>query len=304
MKKIPVWKNVLLIFSLIVAIIIATFAWFYTNPGGVFGPLDVNVGEASFIQVSDDDGDHWSESLELEFGINKIFKEISGNGITFFAPNYEVVETPEAMVSTIQSFAKVNVLDYCYEQTFSFRSDGNQDLYLAPESFVKALDDRAGCIDGAIRVAFFEVNEQNQETLKCIWAPNSATEFSKDTNSFTRAGKVESYYYYQKTTTPVDEATLAGGASNPNVEIIRTTGSGKCGKCGYHAGSKLMWSCGEHMPANAPSLLSIRVDEGEDFGYSRLKIRVWLEGSDRECVSLASGQKFTMNFQFSTERGE
>ena len=62
-----------------------------------------------------------------------------------------------------------------------------------------------------------------------------------------------------------------------------------------------MWSCGEHLPNNAPSVLSISVPEGEKFGYKRMKIRVWLEGYDRECVSQIGSQKFTMNFQFNAQ---
>lgn len=306
MKKIPVWKNILLIFALIASIIIATLAWFFKDPHGMLDGMVLDVGEASFIQVSADNGNHWSEDLEVNFGINKDFEEISGNGTNFFEPVYDVVETADgALEPTIVGFESVSDTDCYYEQIFTFRSDGDQDVYLSPESFVTAVsEDAPAYIDGAIRVAFFELDEQDRETLKYIWVPNSKTEFSNTTNAFTKDGKIESYYHYQKTTTPVDVSILGTGASNPNIASIPTHGNGTCPGCGYHASSKFLWSCGEHMPENAPSLINIRADQADGMGYNRVKIKVWLEGYDRECVSLVRGQKFTMKFQFSSERGE
>jgi hypothetical protein len=53
-------------------------------------------------------------------------------------------------------------------------------------------------------VAFFEIEEDGAETLKFIWAPNSTVEYSAATNSYTREGNVEPYYYYQKSSTFVN----------------------------------------------------------------------------------------------------
>lgn len=304
MKKIPVWKNILLIFSLIVAIIIATFAWFFTAPYGGAEALDMNVGEASFIQIYSEDGGKWSEDLEMEIGLNKSFKEVSGDGTTFFEPVYDVVENSDGeLTSVITSFERAKG-QYCYEQTFSLRSDGSKYIYLSPESYVKAIsDDQSTYINGAIRVAFYEVDENGQETFKYIWAPNSTIQYSKETNTFTKNGNVERYYYYQKTTKAVSESILASGTSNSNVAVISTAGSSSCG-CGYNAANKFMWSCGKHMPANAPYLTTIEGASGGDFGYAKVKVKVWLEGHDRECVSLVKGQKFTMKFQFDSGSGE
>ena len=305
MQKIPVWKNIILIFSLIVAIIIATFAWFFTRPDGGVDTLDMNIGEASFIQISSDDGENWSEGLEMEIGMNKSFKEVSGDGTTFFEPVYDVVENSEGeLTSVITKFEKAQGQFY-YEQTFALRSDGSKNIYLSPESYVKAIsDDQSAYIDGAIRVAFYELDENDRETLKCIWAPNSTIQYSKDTNSFTRDGSAERYYYYQKTTTAVSESDLSSGAWNANVAVISAVASGSCPACGYNAANKFMWSCGKHLPGNAPYLATIDAGAGDELGYTKMKVRVWLEGHDRECVSLLDGQKFTMKFQFDSGSGE
>lgn len=303
MKKIPVWKNILLIFSLIATIIIATLAWFYTDPRGMVDELVVHVGKASYVQISSDKGENWTEDLEVDVGINKNFKEISGDGTTFFAPVYEVRENAQGTLGyEIVSFEKLRDTTKYYEQVFDFKSDTDQYIFLGPESSVAAVSENGTShINGAIRVAFFELDENNNETLTCIWAPNSLIEYSGDSNTFTENGHVEPKYYYQKSVWPVDVSSLESG--NSNVALIKTADhtSGNCAGCGYAPQYKFMWSCGKNMPQNAPSLLKIEVPAGEEAGYKRMKIRVWLEGSDRECVSQISNQKFTLDFQFTAQ---
>ena len=305
MKKIPVWKNVVLLVAALVVIIIATLAWFHSGRWAAVEDIMVKVGKATYIQVSGPNGDEWSDDLNVEVGVNKNFKEVSGDGLKLYEPVYDFLENTTGELSTqIVSFKQVGVNEKYYEETFDFRSDMSQYIYLAPESSVTAVDEQGNSyIDGAIRVAFFEVDAAGNEVLKCIWAPNSKVEYSAATNSFTRDGKVESFYYYQKSVTPVDPDSLVGGATNANVAVISTAGTDAAG-CGYNATHKFMWSNGEHMPANAPSLLTLN-ELGEDsLYYKTLKVKVWLEGHDRECVSLLSGQKFTMKLQFSAQEVE
>jgi len=304
MKKIPVWKNVLLLVATLVVIIIATLAWFYTEPRGSVEGLQVHVNTASYVQISGDKGENWSEDLEVEIGINDKFKEISGNGSIFYAPVYDDVRGENGLSTQIIAFSQQNAVGKYYEQTFDFRSDTAQEIYLAPESFVTAVNPEGGnYIDGAIRMAFFELDDDGIETLKCIWAPNSTVQYSVATNTFTREGSVEPYYYYQNSGTFVDPDTLAGNQTSPHIAKISTAGTDKAG-CGYNRAYKFMWSNGENLPSNAPALLMLKKSDGMEFAQSKLKVRVWLEGYDRECVSLLSGQKFTMKLQFDAKKGE
>lgn len=300
MKKIPVWKNVILIVAVLVIAVIAAFAWFYTGTKATADDFVIHVGKATYVQVSGDEGNNWSDDLDMEIGINKNFKEISGDGSTFFAPVYDFVENPTGESSTqLISFNKVDGNEYYYEQILDFRADTVQKIYLTPESSVTAVDAQSDSyIDGAIRVAFFELDENGNETLKCIWAPNSTVEYSAETNSFTREGSVEPYYYYQISWTPVDPDTLE--ESNSHVAKISTDGTDETG-CGYNEAYKFMWSNGQNMPDNAPSVLTVDTSGEDNHFYKRLKLRVWLEGHDRECVSLLSGQKFTLNLQFAAQ---
>ena len=191
-----------------------------------------------------------------------------------------------------------------FEQILEFRSDVTQYIYLSGESYVSAVDDQGNSyIDGAIRVAFFELDENDNETLKYIWAPNSTVEYSPDTNSFTREGTVEPYYYYQTSLTPIDPSTLVEGVADPNMVMISTADTDELG-CGYDPDHKFLWTNGQNMPENAPALMLVRAAEGDGLGQNKMKVKVWLEGYDRECVSLLSGQKFTMMFQFDAQEVE
>lgn len=307
MKRIPIWKNILLIFSLIVTIVIATFSWFFTEPRAAMDELPVAVGQAAYVEISSDNGSNWAEGVEIELGLIKNFREISGNGTVFYQPVYEVIENDQgAMGSVITSFNRAADEECSFEQTFNLRSDTTQDIYLSPESYIVAVGDSVDtCIAGAVRVAFFEVDNNGNETLKCIWAPNSTIEYLQSDNTFTNTGKVESNYYIQKTNKFVDTSTLSGtGDSNVTVISTRSGVSANCANCGYNSANKYMWTCGEHMPTNAPVLARVAVPEGETLGYTNIKIKVWIEGHDRECVTLAYGQRFTMNLQFSTTKGE
>lgn len=302
MKKIPVWKNVVLLVSLLAVIIVATLAWFFYGPRTGVEGMNVSVGKATYVQVSGDHGNNWSEDLEVEFGLYNKFKEISGNGLTFFAPVYDVVENEEGGFSPkIMAFNAVTDTQVYFDQYLEFRADDEQTIYLSPESTVTAVDAEGNSfIDGAIRVAFFEVDASGKENLKFIWAPNSTVEYFPDTYEFTREGNVEPYYYYQKTVTPVDVGSLEGNSEDPNVVMIPTGGE----TCGYNDTYMYLWSNGQELPENMPAILTLDTLGEEDLMYKQLKVRVWLEGYDRECVSQLIGDRFTMKLEFATEIGE
>lgn len=305
MKKIPIWKNITLLVSIIVVLIVATFAWFFTKQRGSIDDLTLRVGKATYVQVSGDKGENWSDDLDIEFGVNKNFKEISGNGTVFYAPTYDNIQLDDGSFATkIVKFSQVTDQTKYYEQELEFRSDTMESIYLAPGSSVTAVDeDGNSYIDGAIRVAFFEVDAQGKEILKCIWAPNSQVEYSYEENAFTREGTVEPYYYYQKIPTLVDPEDLPDGVPDEVVQKISTANTDENG-CGYNSTYKYMWTNGENVPSNSPAILKLDVLGEDEFYYKTIKIRVWIEGYDRECVSLLSGQRFAMKLEFAAQKGE
>ena len=304
MKKVPVWKTVILIVAVWVVILIATFAWFVTGPKTWVNDMIVHVGEASYIQISGNGGNDWAEDLEVEISVKQDFKEMSGNGTDLFTPVYDIIEAEDGSISpAITAFEKVTDDRYYFEQLFAFQSDANYNVYLDPVSGVTSKD--GFNIEGAIRVAFFEVDANNNEILKCIWAPNSTVEYSASTNSFVTDGNPQPAYYYQKSTQPVDKATLEAGKSDPNMAMISAVDPEDpetALDCGYDAANKFMWSNGEELPEDAPVMLAFRLAEGQKLAMKKMKIRVWLEGHDNECVSQLLGQQFTMRFKFTAEK--
>ena len=306
MKKIPIWKNLVLILSVLVVIVIATFAWFNYGPRGTNKDIGVRVGRATYIQISAGGSGLWSDDLNVAISLDKKFEEISGDGATLYAPVYGDVEvSPKSNVyeKRLTGFEVVNT-DCYFEQTLSFRSDTEQDVFLSTESFVKTWEPREGNrIDGAVRVAFYEVDKDGNETLRYIWAPNSKVEYSYAADSFAGDGMVEPYYYYQKSTVFEAPSSLTG--STDNVAVISTEETDEKG-CGYSASRKFMWSNGQNLPENAPPTFSFGKNDGGDDGlfYKTIRVVVWLEGHDRECVSRLSGEKFIVKLEFITSEGE
>ena len=297
MKKIPIWKNVVLIVSVIIMLVIATLAWFNNGTKTTANDLVVRVGRATYLQVSGGNGtgDDWSNDLEVPIvGVSKNFKEISGNGSTLFAPKYVTEYENDILTTNIASFVNLSEMDkaeqsrYYYEEILSFRTDAKQDVYLTPETYIVPVGDAR--IDAALRLAFFELDENNNETLRFIWAPNSTVEYVD--GSFLDEGEVETHYYYQKSINPGDVAQIS-----TNGEV-----------CGYDASSRFMWSNavqidgqeakGQNLPQNAPPVFTW--DEANEDGiyYKSVKVKVWLEGHDRECVSQLNGQMFTIKLKF------
>ncbi len=304
MKKMPVWKNVVMIISAIFVVVIATFAWFTYGPRALADSLVARVGRATYIQISGGGGGLWKEDLSLPISLDRKFKEISGNGKELYAPVYEDAETASGSgvyTKIIKNFKPVDT-DCYYEQELSFRSNETQEVYLSPESYVRTWEPLEGYrIDGAVRVAFFEIDKDGEENLCYVWAPNSKVEYSAETYSYKEDGSVEPYYYYQTSTVFEDSRSLT--KSTPNVAVISTENTDVNG-CGY--ADRFMWTNGGHLPENAPYVVKFEEEDLAEDGiyYKKIKIKVWIEGHDRECVNLLSGEKFIVMLKFITPEGE
>ena len=309
-KKVSFWKSGILIACVIFIIVVATFSWFVTGPSATLGEMDINVGVATYVQVFDKDANEWVDDLDVPAGLFDSFKEISGNGKTFWAPIYVDDFVHGDYVRYISAFENVsnNSQKYYYEEELSFRSDTIQDVFLDPASYVNAIGN--GKISGAVRVAFFEVNG-DKETLSFIWAPNSTI----DINSEEAVGSVEPYYFYQKTKNFVDPASLEEMATTNDIAIIATGEQ----PCGYDAMHSFLWTNRlwdeesetwgdlQVFPENPPAVLKFKEADlttsvdGKTCYEKKLKVRIWIEGHDRECISLISGQRFEIKLKFSVE---
>ena len=350
MKKIPLWKNIALIAAVFVMLVIATFAWFYNGPKASANDILVKVGDARYLQIFDPNNPEdplWNNNLVVKIDGANNFKEISGDGVELFTPNYttdyetvavepedkegetpSVSETPKtklALRTKLVSFDNIRNFDdpsvwasapadgklpqskYFYQEVLNFRADNNDPVLLTSESFVTAVGEAR--IDAALRIGFFELDEDGNETLRLIWAPNSNVRYDKNTGSFYNSNTAEAFYAYQRSDKLSDVIKIATNQKLRGVADLESRvplGEGE-------TAPKFMWSdeiaiegrdeMGQNLPENAPSIFTWgKADENGIF-YKNVKVKIWLEGHDEECVSQLIGQKFRIMLKFTIAPG-
>lgn len=282
MKKTNLWKRFVLIDALIVVSLVAVYAWFIMGDTASVSGMDEQVIDAGYIRISQDGGDTWEDGLDLDLGTAGIVHEMSGNGLDLYEPIYGMYN--------IEGYEKTDNDEYYIEKTFTFESDISQDVYLSDESFLRPSDLTKNFSDegdfscdyiaGALRVAFFEVTEHGYTPL-CIWIPNPSIEYTgKGVNE---NGSVEDYYSYQIGTGVGDTVSIpTGGIMNG----ISNSDDGL-----------FIWGTPEQ--TDVKPLLSFSTENNRPVRKS-IMMRVWLEGTDRECVRALRNGKFKMYFKFET----
>jgi len=291
MAKKSILKNILIICGLFVVLIAATFSWFVMTDSGNIESLNVGVIDAAYIKVSKDEGLTWENNLDLDLGTIVYLRETTGDGITFFEPIYDGVDS----IKGYSQSANENVY---FESFITFKTDRDQSVYLTDESFVIPADSNSDVknksefgnyskdyIAGAIRVGFFEVTENDEYELAYVWIPNTKICFDAKNNRVIENGTVEEYYSY-----------YANG-DEPGFVQIKTNGE-EDGISG-----KFLWGSLEQ--DGAPPVLTFDKDtEAAEDGTvtKKLAVRVWVEGSDRECVRALYQGKFKMYFKFQAVR--
>ena len=88
-----------------------------------------------------------------------------------------------------------------------------------------------------------------------------------------------------------------------NVAAISTADTDENG-CGYNKSYKFLWSNGENLPQDAPAAVTVDEPGKDGLYYKKLKVKIWIEGHDRECVSALSGDKFIVKLEFRTAEGD
>lgn len=287
MAKKNIVKNMLIICGLLVVLMVATYSWFVYNDSGELGYLDVNVAEAGYIQVSKDEGLTWENNLELDLGTIVSLRETTGDGVTFYEPVYDGVDSIRDYVQS----ANENVY---FESIISFKADNDQNIFLTDESYIIPADTYSDTkhmsefgnyskdnIAAAIRVGFFELTDEGEYIPAFVWVPNTEVCFDAKTNSITEKGTVEEYYSY-----------YAGGEEPGFVKILTD------GKSSGMSGG-FVWGSLEQ--DGVKPVLSFDKETEADLDGSitkKLAVRVWVEGTDRECVRALYEGRFKMYFKF------
>ncbi len=301
-KNIKLFSIIFLLLLLVVAI--ASFSWFVNLDSVTIDSADnmsVQVGSSLEIGIRDENGEiKWSENGKLSLTKPLSVLDCSGDGRTFFVPSaLDKTDTPTAM-TPLEDFG-----GYVIDTVVSLKTGNKIDIYLGSKSYVKPMSTSAtgesksdfgnfskDYISGCVRVAFFEVEYDengNQKELTapiCVWAPNSKTQLShnEETNVWSVAenGTPETEYIYYSAT---DATTAYTSEQFGEGKFIVAEGAELC-----TADTTVQ----NPQVNRAPKLLSFTPDGTEQ--EKHLLIRVWFEGTDREAGAVLDGGKVKYNF--------
>jgi len=171
--------------------------------------------------------------------------------------------------------------------TLEFKSNGPVDLYLGKgsallvDNFTSNLNDNGvskNYIVGAVRVAMWCVDDDTQPV---IWAPNSQYQYNSATKKVNTAGTVESVYQYA-----VDENVA-------NIKTIQTNGVSGVGDDG-----NFVWGDLDSVTiTDMKPIMTLQPEEGAE-QIKTMRVRLWVEGTDREAVKDFIGGKFKIKLNF------
>ncbi len=295
-------KKKLMIFVLSLGVIAlittTTFSWFFffKEVGIKSGDsVKVNVGAKLETKLSSEDETKWTNSITIN-EIRGDLLDISGDGKDFFYPtSLDENNNPRSYQHIEESYQ-----GYYIELSLDFRASIAMNLYLNNSSkvmesaeftesiFNKELNANAIC--GATRVAFLEkttdVSGKVNEELKCIWIPNDDYCLYNDETDYNlpkvHTGDVskreDTYYYYGYDTEGTEKLCnyTVNDYLNGNVIVGNTLANESLNTFGY----------------NKP-ILSL-----DNQTVKTLIIRLWFEGTDRECSAYLSHGSISYQFDF------
>lgn len=293
--------------AIIVSIFVFSYAWFVHESDSNVEGVNIGTAKTNNIMISEDGNQGWGDSFNIDVGEGFRFNnEVTSDGINFYKANLK------DEYGTPLSFTNATLNEDYLEFDVWFKNDSSVKLFLEEDSSVtpecgtkkedlvltpgsdKKIDDivRASAygdfsrdlIAGAVRVAFIRYNfneETNSFELEdkpvLIWAPNKTYEITENDGWFTanvESTNSQSYKYIKvKNSSTFREENL----DNLKDDISA--------------------SYDTKMANGDPVLVSIDTEDGLE-KKAGLKVRVWVEGNDRDAVSALKGGIFKINLSF------
>ena len=253
--------------SMLVVLVSVTFSWMVFDKDASVNPLETHVVDAVDIAISDLTGEYWGSSLEI---VSKktygSITEFSGNG--YYLPDYSERE---------KNFVEIDV---------KVRSATGMRLYVSPESFVSPLSENVAkdSIAGAVRVAFLIENFKPY-----IWAPNTRYEYKN--------GRVNKYGTPESSYSFVYSDTKDTFISADNVITIDNS---QQHESGFNTEHNFLWGDPdsiENYPNSVGPIFTVNDTNGAEV-VVEMKIRIWIEGTDREAVADLVGGRITSSIRF------
>lgn len=293
--------------AIIVSIFVFSYAWFVHESDSNVEGVNIGTAKTNNILISEDGNEGWGNSFNIDVGEGFRFNnEVTSDGINFYKANLK------DEYGTPLNFTNATLNEDYLEFDVWFKNDSSVKLFLEEDSSVtpecgtkkedlvltpgsdKKIDDivRASAygdfsrdlIAGSVRVAFIRYNfneETNSFELEdkpvLIWAPNKTYEITENDGWFTadvESTNSQSYKYIK-----VEDSSTFHEEDLDNLKDVISA------------------SYDTKMANGDPVLVSIDTEDGLE-KKAGLKVRVWVEGNDRDAVSALKGGIFKINLSF------
>ena len=293
--------------AIVVSIFVFSYAWFVHEENSNLEGVSIGTAKTNNIMISSDGNQDWGNTFNIDVGEGFRFNnEVTSDGIKFYKANLK------DEYGNPLSFTNAVLNEDYIEFDVWFKNDSSVKLFLEEDSSVtpecgtnkedlvlvpgsdKKIDDivRASAygdfsrdlIAGAVRVAFIKYNF-NEETDSfeledkpvLVWAPNKSYEITEDDGWFTadvESTNNQSYKYIKV----YDSNTFYEEDLDNLKDVISASYDTK-------------------MANGDPILASIDTIDGLE-KKAGIKVRVWVEGNDRDAVSALKGGIFKINLSF------
>ena len=292
---------------IVVSIFVFSYAWFVHEENSNLEGVSIGTAKTNNIMISSDGNQDWGNTFNIDVGEGFRFNnEVTSDGIKFYKANLK------DEYGNPLSFTNAVLNEDYIEFDVWFKNDSSVKLFLEEDSSVtpecgtnkedlvlvpgsdKKIDDivRASAygdfsrdlIAGAVRVAFIKYNfnaETDSFELEdnpvLVWAPNKSYEITEDDGWFTadvESTNNQSYKYIKV----YDSNTFYEEDLDNLKDVISASYDTK-------------------MANGDPILASIDTEDGLE-KKAGIKVRVWVEGNDRDAVSALKGGIFKINLSF------
>ncbi len=292
---------------LLCVVLVSSLAWFvFDRTAGIESSDDMTITAGDNLQISLD-GRNWDQ-LQVLSKVQHC-PDITGDGIQFYFPSV-LDDRDEVLFDDVSTFLPVheqaNKDRYYIDVDLYFRTTADTCIYLEASSYVRGKDtqtlDAMGgmapndLIAGAARVAFYEVDDTGAESLKSIWIPNDQYAIELDANGqitgfATENGTPETYKYLapsaagtsfeEKTWTTAQYASGFVSVGKDNLALA----AAKSGET--------------TVPPQINSALPLLDFSGNSqMTEKHMRIRIWIEGTDREAHTFLNSGEIEYKFHF------
>lgn len=293
--------------AIVVSIFVFSYAWFVHEENSNLEGVSIGTAKTNNIMISSDGNSDWGNIFNIDVGEGFRFNnEVTSDGINFYKANLK------DEYGNPLSFTNAVLNEDYIEFDVWFKNDSSVKLFLEEDSSVtpecgtnkedlvlvpgsdKKIDDivRASAygdfsrdlIAGAVRVAFVRYNfneETNSFELEdkpvLIWAPNKNYEITENDGWFT--ADVESN-------------------NSQSYKYIKVNSSNNFNEEGLDNLKDVISASYDTKRANGdPVLASIDTEDGLE-KKAGVRVKIWVEGNDRDAVSALKGGIFKINLSF------